>query len=151
MKQPKDVLSSYSRWFLLFYTSISIKNRYAPETVKRVEKYITRLGIHQQIVHNNGTVFFSNDFVHRKHEFRITLKPRILYSPLKKGKVEVQNKNLANHLRSFINDTGSNWVSPTNKFAFAHKTAMNYSTGYTPYEIIFGIKPQIPVSLKLTT
>ena len=26
---------------------------------------------------------------------------------------------------------------------------MNYSTGYTPYEIIFGIKPQIPFSLRL--
>ena len=26
---------------------------------------------------------------------------------------------------------------------------MNYSTGYTPYEIIFGIKPQIPISLRL--
>ena len=34
-------------------------------------------------------------------------------------------------------------------FAFAHNTAINSSTGYTPYEIVFGIKPQVPLSLKL--
>ena len=100
----------------------------APETVKLLEKYIARFGIPQQIVHDNGTAFLSNDFVHWTHEFGITLKPRTSYSPCTNGKVEVQNKNLANYLRSFINDTGSNWASLTNKFAFAHNTAINYST-----------------------
>ena len=41
----------------------------------------------------------------------------------------------------------SNWAY-LNKFAFANNTAINYSTGYTPYEIICGIKLQIPISLK---
>ena len=35
------------------------------------------------------------------------------------------------------------------KFAFAHNTSVNYTTGKTPYEIVFGTKPQIPMSLKL--
>ena len=113
------------------------------------EKYFTRFGIPQQIVHDNGTVFLSNDFVHWTHEFGITLKPRTSYSPWTNGKAEVQKKNLENSLRSFINDTRSNWASLTNKFAFAHNTAINYSTRYTPYQIIFGIKPQIPISPKL--
>ena len=52
-------------------------------------------------------------------------------------------------IKTFINDTGTNWASLTNKFAFAHNSAVNYNTGYTPYEIIFGIKPQIPISFKL--
>ena len=34
-------------------------------------------------------------------------------------------------------------------FAFAHNTSVNYMTGKTPYEIVFGTKPQIPTSLKL--
>ena len=119
------------------------------QKLKLIEKYITRFGIPQQIVHDNGTAFLSNDLVHRTHEFGIALKPRTSYSPWTNGKVEVQNTNLANYLRSFNNDTGSNWANLTNKFAFAHNTAINYSTGYTPYEIVFGIKPQIPISLKL--
>ena len=86
--------------------------------------------------------------MHWTQEFGIKLKPRTSYSPWTNGKVEVQNKNLENYLRSFINDTVSNWASLTNKFAIAHNTAINYSTGYTPYEML-GFKPQIPISLKL--
>ena len=33
--------------------------------------------------------------------------------------------------------------------AFAHNTSVNYTTGKTPHEIVFGTKPQIPKSLKL--
>ena len=83
------------------------------------------------------------------HEFGIRLKPRTSYSHWTNGKVEEQKKNLANYLRSFINDTGFNWAKHTNKIAFAHNTAINYSTRYTPYKILFGIEPQIPISLKL--
>ena len=32
---------------------------------------------------------------------------------------------------------------------FGHNTAVNPSTGYTSYEIVFGIKPQNPISLYL--
>ena len=35
------------------------------------------------------------------------------------------------------------------KFVFSHNTLPNASTGISPYEIVFGQKPQIPLSLKL--
>ena len=75
--------------------------------------------------------------------------PRTAYSPRTNGKVEVQNKHLTNFLRHFISKSGSNWSEYTSKFSFSHNTAVNYSTGYTPYGILFGTKPQIPLSLKL--
>ena len=52
-------------------------------------------------------------------------------------------------VRHFLNESGNNWASLVDKFAFAHNTAVNYSTGYTPYKIVFGLKPQIPILLKL--
>ena len=48
-----------------------------------------------------------------------------------------------------MNDPGNNWSSLAPKFAFAHKLYVNYTTGKTPYGIVFGTKPQIPMSLKL--
>ena len=48
-----------------------------------------------------------------------------------------------------MSTSGSNWSELTKKFAFAHNTAINSSTGYTPYEIVFGIKPHVPLSLKI--
>ena len=83
------IVESFSR-FIQVYPS---KTADAPETIKLIEKYITRFRIPQQIVHDNGTTFLSNDFVHWTNEFGITLKPRTSYSPWTNGKVEVQNKN----------------------------------------------------------
>ena len=48
-----------------------------------------------------------------------------------------------------MNDAGKNWSSLAPKLAFAHNTSVNYTTGRTPYEIVSGTKPQIPMSLKL--
>ena len=48
-----------------------------------------------------------------------------------------------------MNDAGNNWSSLAPNFAFAHNTSVNYTTGKTTYEIVFGTKPQIPMSLKL--
>ena len=48
-----------------------------------------------------------------------------------------------------MNDVGNNWSSLAPKIAFAHTTSVNYTTGRTPYEVVFGTKPQIPMSLKL--
>ena len=89
-----------------------------------MKKFITSFGIPQHIVHDNGTAFMSNDFVNWTS---------------RNPKVEIQNKHLTNYLRHFLNTTGNNWAKFVDKFAFAHNTAVNYSTGYPPYEIIFGI------------
>ena len=52
-------------------------------------------------------------------------------------------------MRNFTNESGNNWSKLAPKFAFAHNTSVNYTTGLTPYEIVFGTKPQVPMTLKL--
>ena len=56
------------------------------------------------------------------------------------------------HLKNdgdFTNESGNNWSKVAPKFAFAHNTSANYTTRLTPYEIVFGTKPQVPMTLKL--
>ena len=48
-----------------------------------------------------------------------------------------------------MKQSGNNWSKLTSKFAFAHNTSVNYTTGQTPYEIVFGTKPQVAMTLKL--
>ncbi len=139
------VIDAFSRFIAVY----PVKSTNAEDTSDTVEKWVTSFGIPQKIVHDRGTAFMNTNFVNWTKEMGITLAPRTAYSPWTNGKVEVQNKHLTRYLRSFINQSGNNWAKLTSKFAFAHNTAVNYSTGLTPYEIVFGIKPQIPVSLKL--
>ena len=88
------------------------------------------------------------DFVNWNFQLRNKLRPQTAYSPWTNEKVEVQNKHLTNYLRLFQSSNGNDWVKFVDKFSFAHNTAVSYSNGYTPYEIMFGIKPQIQNSLR---
>ena len=53
------------------------------------------------------------------------------------------------YCRNFSNESGNKWSTLASKFAFAHNSSVYYTTGMTPYEIVFGVKPQIPMTLKL--
>ena len=109
----------------------------------------TFFGIPQSIIHDRGTAFINTEFSSWTKELGITLRHRTAYSPWTIGKIETQNQHIARYWRNFLNHAGNNWSSLAPKFAFAHNTSVNYTTRKTPYEIVFGTKPQTPMSLKL--
>ena len=139
------VVDAFSR----FIGAYPVRNTGAQTTINALEKWITTYGIPQKIVHDNGSAFINSDFIKWTKEFGITLAPRTTYSPWTNGKVEVQNQHLTRYWRNFMNQSGNNWSKLTSKFAFAHNTSVNYTTGQTPYEIVFGTKPQVPMTFKL--
>ena len=138
------VIDAFSR-FLMVYPAT---NTGAQVTISAVEKWIHSFGIPQSIVHDRGTAFINTEFVNWTKELGITLRPRTAYSPWTNGKIETQNQHIARYWRNFLNDAGNNWSSLAPKFAFAHNTSVNYTTGKTPYEIVFGTKPQVRMSMK---
>ena len=56
---------------------------------------------------------------------------------------------MTQNFHHLLSKNGSNCASLATKFGFAHNTSVNTATGSTPYETIFGSKPQIPLPLKL--
>ena len=136
---------AFSR-FLMVYL---VRNTTSLATITAVEKRIFSFGIPQSIIHNRGTAFINTKFINSTKELGITLRPRTPYSPWTNGKIETQNQHIARYWRNFLNGAGNNWSSLAPKFAFAHNSSVNYTTGKTPYEFVFGTKPQLPMSLKL--
>ena len=126
-----------------------VTNTGALATISAVEKRLHSIGILQSIVHDRGTAFINIEFMNWSKELGINLPPRTAHSPWIKGKIETQNQHIARYWRNFLNDAGNNWSSVAPKFAFAHNTSVNDTTGRTPYENVFGTKPQIPKSSKL--
>ena len=139
------IIDALSR-FLMVYP---VRNTTALATSSAVEKWINCFGISQSIIHDRSTAFINTDFISWTKELGITLTPRTAHLPWTNGKIETQNQHIARYWRNFLNDAGNNWSSLAPKFAFAHNTSVNYRTGKIPYEIVFGTKPQIPISLKL--
>ena len=137
-------IDAFSRCLMVY----AVRNTTALATITAVEKWILSFGIPQSIIHDRGTAFINTEFVNWTKELGITLRPRTAYSPWTNSKIETQNQHIARYWRNFLNDTGNNWSSLAPKFAF-HNTSVNSTTGKIPYEIVFGTKPQIPMSLKL--
>ena len=126
-----------------------VRNTTALATIIAVEKWIFSFGIPQSIIHARGNAFINTEFINWTKEHGITLRHRTAYSLWANGKIETQNQHIARYWRNFLNDAGNNWSTQSPMFAFAHNTSVNYTTGKTPYKIVFGTKPQIPMSLKL--
>ena len=118
------VIDAFSR-FLMVY---SVTNTGAQATISVVEKWIHSFEIRQSNVHDRGTAFINTDFINWTKEFD---KPRTAHSPWTNGKNETQNQHTARYWRNFLNDAGNNWPSLAPKFAFAHNTSVNYTTGKT--------------------
>ena len=140
-----SIVDSFSR-FLMVYP---VTNTGAQATIAAVEKWILHFGISQSILNDRETAFLNTNFVNWTKVLGITLRPRTAHSPWTNGKVETQNQHITRYWTSFLNDAGTNWAPLAPKFAFAHNTSVNYTSGKTPYEIVFGAKPQIPLSVKL--
>ena len=109
-----------------------VNNTGAQATIAAVEKWILHLVIPQSVIHDRGIAFLNTDFVNCTKELGIYLRPRTAHSPWTNGNVETQNQHIACYWRSFLNDAGTNWASLAPKFAFAHNTSVNYTTGKTP-------------------
>ena len=139
------IVDAFSR-FLMVYP---VRNTTALVTITAVEKWILSFGIPLSIIHDQGTAFINTEFINWTKNLGITLRRRTVYSPWTNGNIETQNKQIARYWRNFLNDAGNNWSSLALKFVFAHNTSVNYNTGKIPYEIVFGTKPQIPMSLML--
>ena len=139
------VVDAFSRFIQVY----PVPTTSAADTIKAMEKFITTFGIPQKLVYDRGTAFMNADFTNWAKELGITMAPRTAYSPWTNGKVETQNRHLARYFRNFLNENANNWAKLAHQFAFAHNTTTSYTTGTSPYEIVFGTKPQIPLSLKL--
>ena len=126
------VIDAFSQVLMVY----PVTNTGAQANTSAVEKWIHSFGIPQSIVHDRGTAFINTEFINWTKELGITLRPQTAHSPWTDGKIETQNQHIARYWLNFSNDAGNNWSSLAPKFAFAHNTSVNYTTGRTSYEIV---------------
>ena len=69
------------------------------------------------------------------------------YHPQSDGQTEVTNRSLGDMLRCLVGDNIKSWDTILCKAEFAHNHAVNRSTLFSPFRIIYGIVPRGPVDL----
>ena len=69
------------------------------------------------------------------------------YHPQSDGQTEVVNRSLGNLLRCLVGDAVRTWDSRLPQAEFVHNHAVNRSSGFSPFQVIYGIVPHAPVDL----
>ena len=63
------------------------------------------------------------------------------------GQCERFNQTLIGMLRTMADSQKSNWKSLVNKMTFAYNSTRNDATGFSPFELLFGRKPRLPIDI----
>ncbi|KAL6548848.1 hypothetical protein OROHE_008693 [Orobanche hederae] len=69
------------------------------------------------------------------------------YHPQTDGQTEVVNRSLGNMLRFLVGDNLKSWDVKLCVAEFAHNQALNRSTGYCPFYVVYGLVPRAPIDL----
>lgn len=69
------------------------------------------------------------------------------YHPLTDGLVERFNKTLIGMLKKFVSDTGKDWDKWLPFLLFAYREVPQSSTGFYPFELIYGHQVRGPLDV----
>jgi hypothetical protein len=58
------------------------------------------------------------------------------------GQIEVVNRSLGDLLRSLVTKHHSQWDQILSQEEFAYNDSVNISTGKSPFQIVYGMKPR---------
>ena len=136
----------FTKWCEAFAT----KDQKA-QTVARllVSKLFSRFGP-PDILHSDQGQNFESNLMHEICQIMGIKKSRTTaYHPQGDGQVERQNRTLQEILSSFVGEHPENWDLYVDQAVYAYNTSRHETTGYSPYELVFGREPRMPIEVDL--
>ena len=113
--------------------------------------FILRFGIPSKVLHDQGGEFENDLFKHLAKLLGIQDMRTPPYHPETNGQVERKNQTLLSMLRTLPEKYKSSWKDHLNKVLHAYNCTRNSTTGYSPYYLMFGRKPKLPIDILLQT
>lgn len=112
-----------------------------------VTQFICKFGIPKSILTDQGADFTSSLLKNVSKLFKIKQINCTAYHPQTNGALERSHHTLAEYLKHYVNDKQTDWDKWIDFAMFAYNTSIHTSTQFMPFELVFGVKPNIPSSL----
>lgn len=118
-----------------------------PKIIHALIQMFSRVGIPEEILTDQGTNFTSRLMGQLYQQLGINAIKTTPYHPQTDGLVERFNQTLKNMLRKFVADTGRDWDKWLPFVLFAYREVPQASTGFSPFELLYGWQVQGPLDL----
>ncbi len=118
-----------------------------PRIIQALVQLFSRVGIPEEVLTDQGTNFTSRLMGQLHRQLGITAIRTSAYHPQMDGLVERFNQTLKNMLRKFVSDTGRDWDKWLPFLLFAYREVPQASTGFSPFELLYGWQVQGPLDL----
>lgn len=131
--------------FSKFIVAIPLPKQDA-ETVAKAfaEEVILTFGICKTVLTDQGQNFMSKLFKELCKLFGIKKIRTTAFRPQSNGSIERMHRSLKEYLRHFIDPDQRTWDKFLKTACFAHNTSVHSSTKFTPFELVFMRKANIP-------
>ena len=124
-----------------------LRNTKSRQVANSLIQLFSRVGIPREIITDQGTNFNSGFMKQVYSLLGIRGIRTTPYHPQTDGMVERFNQTLKAMLRKFVSDTGANWDQWLPYLLFAYREVPQASTGYSPFELLYGRQVRGPLDV----
>ncbi|CAF1488885.1 unnamed protein product [Adineta steineri] len=135
-----------------FVVAKALPNNTAQTTAQTfVEDFIFKFGVPNRLITDQG-VHFNNDLMRNITQMigfdHIKSTP---YHPQTNGQVERFNATFRPQLAKLYDENLNNWDEYLSAVVYAYNTGQHGTTGYSPFQLMFGRQPTLPLAQKHAT
>ena len=138
-----DVFTKYTQ-------AVPTKDQSAVTTAKAlVDNWFTRFGVPKRIHSDQGRTFESALIRQLCQLHGIEKSRTTAYHPQGNGQCERFNRTLHDLLRSLPPEKKRMWPKYISQLVWSYNTSTHRSTGLSPYSLLFGVPPRLPIDFLL--
>ncbi len=122
--------------------AVALRNISAKSVAEALFSMISRVGIPKEILTDQGTAFMSRTIRKLYELLGIKSIRTSVYHPQTDGLVERFNRTLKTMIRKFVHEDAKNWDKWLEPLLFAVREVPQASTGFSPFELLYGRQPR---------